>query len=265
MTKFLKIGAIADTTAKAQKFLNILQDKYGIKNLVEMEIEDIRQNIDIIVTLGGDGFMLHCLHYFLKLNKPIYGMNSGNLGFLMNDFDDENFIKNINNAKKHKIYPLKMVTTNLLGKTQQVLGFNEISLFRGTNQAARLKIQINNKMRLKDFVGDGLIIATPTGSSAYNFSAGGALLPVSSNLIAVTPISPFRPRRWQGALLNNHSLIKISVQEPKKRPVNAVADFYEVQDVKEVEISYQNKIGLNILFNKEATLEEKILCEQFRN
>ncbi len=263
MKNLSKIGCIADKSTKAQKFLETLKARYDLIDISQMSLDKIESQIEIIIALGGDGFMLNCLHYFLKMNKPIYGMNSGNLGFLMNDFSEDHLLQNLKNAKKHKIHPLRMTTIDANGQTQTILGFNEISIMRATNQAAKFRIEVDGKTRLKEFVGDGLIVCTPTGSSAYNLSAGGPILPVSSNLFAMTPISPFRPRRWKGALLKHQSKIKIHIIEPSKRPVNAVADFYEVSNVKELEISHEKKLGVNLLFTKECDLEERMLNEQF--
>ena len=218
---------------------------------------------DVIVALGGDGFMLHLLHELLELETPIFGMNLGTVGFLLNEFSSENLLRRINNAVPFKMYPLKMETTNINGETNKALAFNEVSLLRETRQTAKIKIFVDGKLRLNELACDGVLLSTPAGSTAYNLSAHGPIIPMKANILALTPISAFRPRRWRGALLSQEVEIRFEVCNPKKRPVSAVADTIEVRNVKKVNIKQTKSAKKILLFDEEHTLEERILNEQF--
>ncbi|PIR37594.1 MAG: NAD kinase [Alphaproteobacteria bacterium CG11_big_fil_rev_8_21_14_0_20_39_49] len=252
---YIKIACVADNSDKAGSSLELLKQKYEF-------IDDVAQ-ADAIVALGGDGFMLHTLHEYMKADKPIYGMNCGTVGFLMNEFREDNLIESINAAKRYNLHPLRMVAVDKNGKEHHALAINEVSLLRQTRQAANLKISIDGKMRMQDLTCDGILLATPAGSTAYNLSAHGPIIPINAEVLALTPISPFRPRRWRGALLNHKALVKIEVHNPKKRPVSAVADFTEVRDVVSVTIKEERKKNIHILFDPGHSLEERIIREQF--
>lgn len=219
---------------------------------------------DVIVPLGGDGFMLETLHKVGTANtKPFYGMNLGTVGFLLNEFRPRGLRDRIAEAMTIDLHPLRMRAVLADGTTQEGFAINEVSVFRETRQAANLTIEIDGVERMSEVVCDGLLISTPAGSTAYNLSAHGPILPLGSQILALTPISPFRPRRWRGALMPNSSRFKITVNQPQKRPVSAVADFTEVRDIQSVEIWEDRDFFFRLLFDKEHNLEERILSEQF--
>ncbi len=218
----------------------------------------------VIVALGGDGLMLQTLHRFMGSDVPIYGMHRGSVGFLMNEFKEDGLLERVAGAKLSVIHPLKMAAQNLAGETLQALAINEVHLFRQSAQSARLAISVDGKERLSELVCDGVLVSTPAGSSAYNLSVGGPILPLKAKLLALTPISPFRPRRWRGALLPNKAGVKITVLEADKRPVSAVADHTEFRNVLTVSVREERGIGLKLLFDPGHALEERILAEQFR-
>ena len=217
---------------------------------------------DVIVALGGDGLMLQTLHNNIDEAKPIFGINKGSVGFLMNDYNDDNLLERIDSATLTKVYPLQM-TVKTEREEISAKAINEVSLLRQTYQAAKIKIKIDDKIRLEELICDGILLATPAGSTAYNLSAHGPILPINSNLLALTPISAFRPRRWKGALLPHDSIVEIDILEKTKRPVSAVADNLEIRDIESVKITEDRKTELFMLFDPETNLEEKILEEQF--
>ncbi|PLW78703.1 NAD kinase [Cohaesibacter celericrescens] len=219
---------------------------------------------DVIVALGGDGLMLQTLHRHMNSTIPIYGMNCGSIGFLMNEYGEDGLIERLENAELSEIRPLHMSATTSDGKIHEALAINEISVFRQTAQAAKLEIQIDDKVRMEELICDGALVATPTGSTAYNLSAHGPILPIDSPLLALTPISPFRPRHWRGALLANSAKVKLVVKEPNKRPLSAVADHTEIRSVLEVEIREDTENSCIIMFDPEHGWAERILTEQFR-
>ena len=231
-------------------------------NLVKKYKDYPASEADVIVTLGGDGLMLQTLHNNIDEAKPIFGINKGSVGFLMNDYNDDDLLERIDSATLTKVYPLQMKV-----KTEKeeisAKAINEVSLLRQTYQAAKIKIKIDNKIRLEELICDGILLATPAGSTAYNLSAHGPILPINSNLLALTPISAFRPRRWKGALLPHDSIVEIEILEKTKRPVSAVADNLEIRDIESVKITEDRKTELFMLFDPETNLEEKILEEQF--
>jgi NAD+ kinase len=218
---------------------------------------------DVIVALGGDGFMLETLHRFLDRRVPIYGMNLGTVGFLLNEYAAEGLVERIAGAMPVELFPLRMRAITGSGEAVEGIGINEVSLFRETRQAAAIGVDIDGICRLPQLVCDGLLIATPAGSTAYNLSAHGPIIPIGSNLLALTPISPFRPRRWRGALLPAGSGFRLRVLDAAKRPVSATADFTEVRDVRTVEVRQDRSTSARLLFDREHNLEERILKEQF--
>jgi NAD+ kinase len=249
-----RLAFAASDRPEARQALQRLQERYGSTPEAEA---------DVIVALGGDGFMLECLHRTLPDNKPIYGMNCGSVGFLMNDFREEGLVERIVAAEKAIIHPLSMVAEDEAGKTWRALAINEVSLLRQTHQTAKLRILIDDKERIKELACDGVLVATPAGSTAYNLSAHGPIIPLDAQVLALTPISAFRPRRWRGALLRHTAKVHIEVLEHDKRPVSAVADNYEVRNVVRVDIGEDRSINLRMLFDAGRSLEERVLAEQF--
>lgn len=219
---------------------------------------------DIVVALGGDGFMLQTLHRFMNTGKPIYGMHRGTVGFLMNEFRLEGLLDRLTVAEVSSIRPLLMRAVDVDDNTHEARAFNEVSLWRQTYQAGRLKITIDGVVRLADLACDGVIVATPAGSTAYNLSAHGPIIPLGAPLLALTPISPFRPRRWRGALVPDRALIKIDVLEVAKRPIGAAADHTEIRNVREVTVRQDRHSESLIMFDPEHSWEERILAEQFQ-
>ncbi len=240
--------------AEAQDSLQSLAAQYG--NIAPDRAE-------VIVALGGDGLMLQTLHKFMHAGKPIYGMHRGTVGFLMNEFRESGLRERLAAARMTVIHPLLMRARDSAGTTMQHHAFNEVSLFRQTYQAARLRILIDGEVRLPELVADGVLVATPAGSTAYNLSAQGPIIPISASLMALTPISPFRPRRWHGALLPDRAHVRVEVLEPEKRPVAAVADHDEVRAVSEVDIQMDHAIEMRMLFDPGHSLDERIVREQF--
>ena len=251
---FEKIAFVASEALDSQM---ALQELAGIYTSVEA------QESDVIVALGGDGFMLKTLHELKGHNVPIYGMNLGSVGFLMNEYRADGLIERLDVVEIATLHPLQMSTTDLSGNTREALAINEVSVFRETHQAAKISITIDGRQRMDELVCDGLLVATPAGSTAYNLSAYGPILPLEAGILALTPISAFRPRRWRGALLPRTAKVRLDILEADKRPVSAVADNAEVREVVSVEISEDRTIGFQVLFDPEHSLEERILNEQF--
>ena len=217
---------------------------------------------DIIVALGGDGFMLQTLHAFLGTGKPIYGMNLGSVGFLMNEYRPDKLIERLSAAERAVIHPLRMKAETARGTTE-ALAFNEVSLLRQARQAAKICIQVDERVRIAELICDGVLVSTPAGSTAYNLSAHGPILPIDAALLALTPISAFRPRRWHGALLSHRARVRFEVRESAKRPVSAVADDFEVRDVSAVDVAEDRSIAMAMLYDAGHNLDERILTEQF--
>lgn len=249
-----RIAFVASDTPKAQKALRVLCEKY--KNFPA-------DQADAIVALGGDGQMLVTLHQFMGRNIPIYGMNRGSLGFLMNEYNAENLPERLNRAEVTSLNPLRMRAIDAQGNLSEGLAINEVSLLRTTRQIAKIRISIDGRTRLEELNCDGVMVATPAGSTAYNLSAHGPILPIKSGALALTPISAFRPRRWRGALLPKTAVVLFEILERDKRPVSAVADMLEVRDVGQVEVSMAEDITVPILFDAGHDLDERILMEQF--
>ncbi|MFC7333257.1 NAD kinase [Rhodocista pekingensis] len=221
------------------------------------------EEADIVVALGGDGFLLETLHDTLSLRVPVYGMNRGSVGFLLNDFGEDGLSDRVCRAQRVALHPLRMRAMTAAGE-RSGLAFNEVSLLRETRQAAKLRISVDGVVRLPELTCDGALVSTPAGSTAYNLSAHGPILPLGAGILALTPISAFRPRRWRGALLPHDARITFEVMEGDKRPVSAVADFTEVRDVLRVEVYEDRSIASTLLFDPEMNLEERILKEQFQ-
>ncbi|MDE1151750.1 MAG: NAD kinase [Micavibrio sp.] len=221
------------------------------------------EDCDVIVALGGDGSMLRALHESIRLKKPVYGMNRGSIGFLLNEFREHDLQDRIKRAQTVILNPLRMTVRTMTGATQDALAVNEVSLLRETRQAAKLRITIDGIVRLDELICDGLIFSTPAGSTAYNLSAHGPIIPLSAGILALTPISAFRPRRWRGALLPQSSRLTISILEARNRPVSAVADFTEIRDVESVEVWQDNAVDISLLFDPEMNLDERMIKEQF--
>ncbi|MGY6709817.1 MAG: NAD kinase [Rhizobiaceae bacterium] len=219
---------------------------------------------DVIVALGGDGFMLQTIHQNMGTGRRVYGMNRGSTGFLMNEYVEEGLRERIADAIAESIRPLEMVATRQDGQTETMLAINEVALFRQSAQAAKIRITVDEKLRLEELICDGVMVATPAGSTAYNLSAHGPILPLDAPLLALTPVSPFRPRRWRGALLPNRSLVRFDVLERDKRPVNAVADHREVKSITSVTVRETDKASITLLFDASHSWDERILSEQFR-
>ena len=215
------------------------------------------------MALGGDGFLLQTLRATMSTGKRVYGMNRGTIGFLMNEYSEDGLNERIAAAERATIHPLVMLTLDAAGMTQKALAINEVSLLRQTRQTAKLKVSIDRKVRLPELYCDGVLVSTPAGSTAYNLSAHGPIIPLDGRVLALTPISAFRPRRWRGALLPHTSKVSIEVLESEKRPVSAVADNFEVRDIVKVEISEDRSIRLYMLFDAGRSLEERVLAEQF--
>jgi NAD+ kinase len=218
---------------------------------------------EIIVPLGGDGFMLETLHRFLPTGVPIYGMHRGSVGFLMNAYRPDGLYERLAAAQPVVLHPLEMTAQDEHGGSHRALAFNEVSLLRETRQAAKLRVSVDGVVRLEELMADGVLVATPVGSTAYNLSAHGPIIPLGGGILALTPISAFRPRRWRGALLAHEARVRIDAIETDKRPVSAVADFTEVRDVVSVEICENRDIAMTLLFDHDSNLEERVLKEQF--
>ncbi|HCR85777.1 MAG TPA: NAD kinase [Alphaproteobacteria bacterium] len=258
--KYKNIGIVCDSTEKAQSSKNSLLEAYNLINIIDDG--NTPEGIDAIIALGGDGFMLQTLHNHITDNIPIYGLNKGSIGFLLNEYSEHKLIERLNNAVDSHIHPLKM-ECKCAGGEYTALAINEVSLLRTTGQAAKIKINVDGTTYLDELICDGVMVATPAGSSAYNYSNGGMILPIGSNLLSLVPISPFRPRRWRGALLQNNVVVEFIVHKPWRRPVKAVADNYEVENVTEVKISLDTARTIHLLFDPGHSLEERIMREQF--
>lgn len=252
--KMQRICFLADETEIAQKSLKKLQKLYD--NLSP-------SRADVFVVLGGDGFMLQTLHRHIGKDIPFYGMNRGSIGFLMNKYQENDLPERLDAAVSITLHPLVMDAFAANGRHKTELAFNEVSLLRQSHQTANISISVDGIRRLPDLICDGVLVSTPAGSTAYNFSAHGPILPLTSNVLALTPISPFRPRRWQGAILPRHAVVSFDILQSEKRPVSAVADFNELRHVIKVAVWENSEIGQNLLFDPERNLEERVLDEQF--
>lgn len=251
---FAKIAFVSVDTETGNAALKRLLDRYP---------HVPPEEADVIVALGGDGFMLETLHRYLDRHVPIYGMNRGSVGFLMNAFREHGLPERLRRAQAVVLHPLRMRARLADGSDVEALAINEVSLLRQTRQAAKVRIRIDGKERLEELICDGILVASPAGSTAYNLSAHGPIIPLGAGILALTPISAFRPRRWRGALLPHKAKVAFEVLEADKRPVSAVADYTEARDVVEVEVCEDRSIELSLLFDPEHNLEERIITEQF--
>lgn len=252
--RFERIAFLASAAEDAVAARAALVALYG-----EVPVEQAQ----VVVALGGDGMMLQTLHDVMSMGLPIYGMNRGSVGFLMNEYAEENLLERLQAAERTVIHPLNMRARDCEGRVHVSKAINEVALWRQSYQAAKLRIEVDGTARLAELICDGVLVATPTGSTAYNLSAHGPLLPLASPLLAMTPISPFRPRRWRGALLPDRVAVAIEVIEADKRPVAAVADNTEFRDIRRVEIALDRKTSLTMLHDPGHGLDERILAEQF--
>lgn len=249
-----RIAFLASTAPQAQIALRAMVARHG---------QHAPEAADVICALGGDGFMLQTLHQHGESGCPVFGMKLGAVGFLMNQYREDQLVQRLHAAEPAVLRPLEMVATTEAGATISQLAYNEVSLLRQTRQTAHLRVHLNGQVRLEELVCDGALVATPAGSTAYNFSAHGPILPLGSAVITLTPIAAFRPRRWRGALLRADTEVRLEVLDPYKRPVSATADSYEVRDVVEVRIRESRNRTVTLLFDPEHNLEERILNEQF--
>jgi NAD+ kinase len=253
-SRFERIAFVASYSPEAQQSRERLIARYG---------DAKPEEADVIVALGGDGLMLQTLHKFMTAGKPIYGMHRGTVGFLMNEYHEDSLKERLAAAETTVIHPLLMCAVDSTGRKVEHYAINEVSIYRQTFQAARLRILVDGKERLPALVADGVMVATPAGSTAYNLSVQGPIIPIGSPLLALTPISPFRPRRWHGALLPDKAEVTIEVLEGDKRPVAAVADHDEVRSVRKVDVRMDHGISIQLLFDPGHSLDERILREQF--
>ncbi len=251
-----KIQIISDTNKKSRKIKSQLLKKLN-NNKVNKS--------NTVIVIGGDGFMLQTLKKNQKSKKIFYGINSGNYGFLMNKFSSKKIIKNLSKANMISISPLQMIVKNNKNQTRKYLAINEVSILRQSRQAASLSINYGSKQLIKKLVSDGVLVSTPAGSTAYNLSVHGPILSLNSKKLSISPISPFRPRRWKGKIVNDKSKIIIKNLNPKKRPISAVADNLEVRNAKNITVKTNRKIKFNLLYDKNRSLQNKIKLEQLRN
>jgi NAD+ kinase len=249
-----RIAFVASQAPEARQAARLLSKRYG---------ETSPDDADVIVAMGGDGLMLQTLHRFMGTSKPIYGMNRGSVGFLMNEYRVDDLPQRLAQSRRSVVHPLMMTAVDTRGETHSSRAINEVSLLRQSYQAAKLKLSVDGQERLSELIADGVLVATPAGSTAYNLSANGPILPLDAPLLALTPISPFRPRRWRGALLPDSVRLSIEVLEARKRPVNAVADHAEVKNVTRVDVAMDRSIDLVLLHDPGHSLDERILREQF--
>ena len=250
-----KIYLVFDKTKASLKIKSILIKKVNITSL---------KKSNIIIVLGGDGFMLQTLKKLYKYKKPFYGINSGNYGFLMNKFSNENFIKNLNISNCIKIYPLQMIVTNKNNQTKKSIAINEVSILRQSKQASSISITANKKNIIKNLISDGVLVSTPAGSTAYNLSVHGPILNLDSKKLSIAPISAFRPRKWKGKIISNNSKIFIKNLNYIKRPISAVADNVEIRNAINISIRINKKVKYNLLYDKQKSLDKKIKLEQLR-
>jgi NAD+ kinase len=252
----MKRALLSSPTLEARQAEHILLDRYDWVDV---------QDADMVVALGGDGFMLQTLHGMLGRQKsvPVFGMNLGTVGFLMNEWREDDLDTRLAAAKAFTVNPLRMMATSIDGQQVQSPAINEVSLLRETRQTAKLEVKVDGRVVIEELVCDGVLVATPAGSTAYNFSAQGPILPLGSSLLALTPISPFRPRRWRGALLPDASHVEFRVLDAVKRPVSAVADQQEVRDVSTISVKIDRENALTLMFDPEHALDDRIAMEQF--
>lgn len=251
---YARVAFVAADADAAREALDTLTRRYG---------QQRPEDADVIVALGGDGFMLEAVHNYMNLKAPIFGMHRGTVGFLMNRYEEGDLLDRLQKTTEVVLHPLRMTAITADGKTHEAVAMNEVSMLRQTRQAAKIRIFIDGKERMNELSCDGALVSTPAGSSAYNLSVHGPVLPLGANVLALTPISAFRPRRWRGAILPHTATVKFVMLEPEKRPVSAVADRDEVRDVVEVSVREDRSLSLRMLFDPDHNLEERIVAEQF--
>lgn len=256
MTRFMQLAIISSATPQAREAEALLREVHEFVPL---------DTADAVIVLGGDGHMLQVLHQLLESRRdiPAYGMNRGTIGFLMNSWALQDLPGRLQRAKSFSVRPLTTEITTISGQKFTLPAINEVSLLRETRQAAKLEISVNGRAVIPELICDGILVSTPAGSTAYNLSANGPILPLDSSLLALTPISPFRPRRWKGAILPGRYVIRISILEASKRPVSAVADQREIRDIAHVEVALDRNRALTLLFDPEHALDDRIAMEQF--
>ncbi len=250
----MKFHFLSSENPEAKKVELKLKDLYG---------QNSAEDSNYIIPIGGDGLLLKSLHTYNKLNKPFFGINFGSVGFLMNNIKNDNLIEIIENSKNSNFKPLKMMSTNVDGKKFEAYAYNEVSIMRQTHLASKIQININNEIKMKELICDGVLVSTSAGSTAYNLSAHGSILPLDSNILALTPISAFRPRRWRGALLSETNKIELFIIDNKERSSSVTADNIEFRNIEKVEIESSNENICNVLFDSKHSIEDKILNEQF--
>lgn len=248
------IACVASRSDTARAALHALQQTYSTVPV---------EQADVIVALGGDGFMLDCLHRYLDTGAPIYGMNRGTVGFLLNGYREQGLLERIAAAQPQRLFPLRATVTDIHGETHEVLAFNEVALVRYSQQSANLRIAVDGKVRMEKLMSDGILVCTPAGSTAYNLSVHGPVIPIGADILGLTPISPFRPRRWRGALLPRSAVVEITNLDTGKRPLGASADSTEIRDVAQITIQADDSRPVNVLFDHGHSLEERIIHEQF--
>lgn len=249
-----KIAVLTADTALAHRAARELAQKYDI---VELDAADA------VVALGGDGHILEVMHQTMQLGKPIYGLNLGSVGFMLNNYSPDFLLDRINQAEEVAIHPLLMKAVTVDGEVVRAYAINEVSLWRSSRQAAKIAIECDGISRLSELICDGVMVATPTGSTAYNLSAQGPILPIGSDVLALTPVCPFRPRRWRGALLRHNTALRFTVLEADKRPVNVAADSREANNVMHVDVCEDRQVTIRLLFDPGQSLEDRIIKEQF--
>ena len=253
---FERLALLASPGAQARESEALMRSRYNFVSLDDAQAA---------IVLGGDGFMLQVLHRLLEQNRnlPVYGMNRGTVGFLMNNWHADDLLIRLEKAKSFSVTPLCAKIETAAGQSFTLPAINEVSLLRETRQAAKLEISVNGRAVIPELICDGILVSTPAGSTAYNLSANGPILPLDSSLLALTPISPFRPRRWKGAILPDRYVIKLKILEAGKRPVSAVADQREIRDISHVEVALDRNRALTLLFDPEHALDDRIAMEQF--
>ena len=250
----MKLHFTASKTDRSQTALKELTTQYGQHDVSDAEV---------MVVLGGDGYMLDCLHKYTDIHIPMFGLSRGTIGFLMNTYATENLPERIQQAQTTNLYPLLMFAKDSDGNVFESLAFNEVSLLRQTQQSAHIRVKVNDHVKIERLMGDGILLSTPAGSTAYNLSAHGPVIPLGSHILALTPISPFRPRRWRGAIIPDDAVVEFEVLEQEKRPVSATADNEEVREVISVRVRADKEVKVPVLFDPLHNLEDRILNEQF--
>jgi NAD+ kinase len=254
MPDSVRLAFLASDRPEAQAARAALTARYGAV---------AEHDADVLVALGGDGVMLEILHRAGAAHRPVYGMNRGSVGFLMNDYAEDDLLARIAAAEKAEIHPLVMRVRDAAGREHEAMAINEVALLRQTYQSAKLRILIDGTVRMAELMCDGALVSTPAGSTAYNFSTHGPIIPLSGEVLALTPISAFRPRRWRGALLSHKAQVSFEVLESDKRPVSATADNIEVRDAIQVDVTEDRSVSFTLLFDAGRSLEERVLAEQF--